>query len=515
MSESKEFSIIEILQIVRKHGDSGCLKFTENGTLIAELFFNQGHLVHARNGKAVGDDVVYQLLGNKTANVKINRSQTTTEESVSKTDEMLLLGALGILTSDPGEVKDIVFEEERTPVAPPPTAQPPTRPAPTVFSPTSPVRPEPQKNRQPAQDWDGSAILDLVSPPQVTPLVENKPVVAPQPPLSQPVPEPTSSTQAANIPAAESGSILSAGASLESMGKLKSLLGDEVLRKPRFRRWSGMPMPFVSAYSLDPYLDGRLVRNVIDLLWRERFSGFLSCVTSSSEGMTLMYKGRSMHTRYADGKVSLRDQNALRYLVDVVVPETERNAILIYPLEPDFVHSYAALLMGETLLDKFSSQGMKINKLLNTLEHSQHSGVVRVSGEGENGFIFLSNGRKLGSYYEMDDILEESILRVYQIVGRPGSLIDVLTSPSEDKMFETTTRPKSPGEVKQQIIEIAQEVFGKRASRVVSLIGQSDDDVASLKTYCNQARRVGQMFIDKTLADQFYERAMFLLQELG
>src|SRR5207247_1337762 len=101
----------------------------------------------------------------------------------------------------------------------------------------------------------------------------------------------------------------------------------------------------------------------------------------------------------------------LRYLVDVVVPENERNAILIYPLEPDFVHSYAALLMGETLLDKFSSQGMKINKLLNTLEHSQHTGVVRVSNEGENGFIFLSNGHKLGSYYEVEDVLEESILR--------------------------------------------------------------------------------------------------------
>jgi hypothetical protein len=202
-------------------------------------------------------------------------------------------------------------------------------------------------------------------------------------------------------------------------------------------------------------------------------------------------------------------------LGDVVLPESERNSILIYPLEPDFVHSYAALLMGETLLDKFSSQGMKINKLLNTLEHSQHTGVVRVSNEGENGFIFLSNGHKLGSYYEVEDVLEESILRVYQIVGKAGSLIDVLTSPAEDKLFETTKRPKSPVEIKQQIIEIAQEVFGKRASRVVSLLGQSEEDVASLKTYCNQARRVAQMFIDKTLADQFYERAMFLLQELS
>lgn len=502
MSESRSFSIIEILQYVRKTSETGCLKFTENGTLIAELFFNKGHLFHARNGKVVGDDVVYQLLGNKTANLKWDRHQVANEESVSKTDEMLLLGALGILTADDAEVADIIFDIEEeialppAPVAPPPVAQPASAP---VSAPSSSAAERNKPPRQAPSDWDGGEILDLFeSPPVASAQTITPPAAAP------PAPAP-----ATNSP------VLTGGASLESMGKLRTLLGDEVLRPPRFRRWTGFPLPFVSAYSLDPYLDGRVVRNVIDLLWRERFSGFMSCVYNPVEGLTMMYKGRSVHTRYADGKVSLRDQNALRYLVDVVVPESERNAILIYPLEPDFVHSYAALLMGETLLDKFSSQGMKINKLLNTLEHSQHTGVVRVSNDGENGFIFLSNGHKLGSYYEVEDVLEESILRVYQIVGKAGSLIDVLTSPAEDKMFETTSRPKSAAEVKQQIIEIAQEVFGKRASRVVSLIGQSEDDAASLKTYCNQARRVAQMFIDKTLADQFYERSMFLLQELG
>jgi hypothetical protein len=505
MSESRLFSIIEILQSVRKKSETGCLRFTENGTVIAELFFNKGRLYHARNGKSVGDDVVYQLLGNKTAVPRWNRSLTTSDESISSTDEMLMLGALGILTVDDSPaVADLKIEEEPATPTPPP-ATPVARPQVPVQTPPSPPQAvaEKPKTRQLPPDWDG--LDDLFN--QVVP----EPAVAPTP---TPAPNPTPTPSSAQPPVSDAP-VLSGGASLESMGKLRTLLGDEVLRPPRFRRWSGVPLPFVSAYSLDPYLDGRLVRNVIELLWRERFSGFMTCVQNPIEGMSLMYKGRSIQARYADGKVSLRDQNALRYLADVVVPETERNPILIYPLEPDFVHSYAALLNGEVLLDKFSSQGMKINKLLNTLEHSQHTGVVRVSNDGENGFIFLSNGHKLGSYYEVEDYLEESILRVYQIVGKPGSLIDVLTSPAEEKMFETNNRPKSPAEVKQQIIEIAQEVFGKRASRVVSLVGQSDDDVASLKTYCNQARRVAQMFIDKNLADQFYERAMFLLQELG
>lgn len=512
MSETRPFSIIEILQYVRKNGETGCLKFTENGNPIAELFFNKGHLIHARNGRVIGDDVVYQLLGNKTAKAKWDRQLTTAEESISRNDEMLMLGALGILTEDDTKVVDLVLEEDNSPV-------PVTTTAPVSSVATAPPRPvvspPPDKMQatRPDTDWDGAAILDLAAAatPQLAPTPPVQAVASPPPVI---VPEPA---QVINdiSPAPLDEPVLHAGASLESMGRLRKLLGDEVLRPPRFRRWTGLPLPFVSAYSLDPYLDGRSVRNVVDLLWRENFSGFMTVIYGQTEGFMLLYKGRNVHCRYADPKSNLRDQSALRNLVSIVVSESEKHSILIYPLEPDFVQSYAALLMGDVLLDKFSSQGMKINKLLNTLEHSQHTGVVRVSTGDENGFIFLSNGHKLGSFYEVDDVLEESILRVYQIVAKAGSLIDVLTSPSEDKMVETTNRPKSAADVKQQIIEIAQEVFGKRASRVVSLVGQSEDDVASLKTYCNQARRVAQMFIDKSLADQFYERSMFLLQELN
>jgi hypothetical protein len=201
--------------------------------------------------------------------------------------------------------------------------------------------------------------------------------------------------------------------------------------------------------------------------------------------------------------------------VELTIPASEKNVVLIYPLEPEFVHSYAALIMGEPELTGLSSQSVKINKLLNTLEQAQRTGVVHVSNNEENGYIFLHMGHKLGSYYEVEDVLEESILRVYQIVGKNGSIIDVLTSPQEDRLFEYASRPKSAAEVKQQIIEIAEEIFGKRSNRVVQLVSQAEDNGPALKTYCNQARRVAQMFIDRSLADQFYERAMFLLQELN
>ncbi len=477
MSEQKanSFSIIEILQYVRKNAQTGRLLFNEKGVVLAELYFNKGHLIHASNNKVKGDDVVYQLLGNKTAVIHWERNVRPPEETVSKTDEVLLLGALGILTEDDAAtVMDVVSQEAEQAMA-------------TTFESAAP--PEP-------------------TIPVATPVVRQD---APTTPSAQAV---------SAEPVGEGGSSEAAGpllggnnAALEGMSRLQAMLGDEVLRPPRFRRWTGLPLPFVSAYAFDP--SDRQVKTSYDLLWREKFSGVLACVYGQIEGLVMLYKGRAVHSRFAEGRNLYKDQNALRRIVELTIPANEKNVVLIYPLEAEFIHSYAALIMGEPELTGLSSQSVKINKLLNTLEQAQRTGVVHVSNNDENGYIFLNSGHKLGSYYEVEDVLEESILRVYQIVGKSGSIIDVLTSPPEDRLFEYASRPKSAGEVKQQIIEIAQEIFGKRSSRVVQLIAQSEDNTPALKTYCNQARRVAQMFIDRSLADQFYERAMFLLQDLN
>jgi hypothetical protein len=474
------FSIIELLQYVRRNSETGRLLFEENSTLIAELFFRQGHLIHASNGKVTGDDVVYQLLGNRTARIRWEKRKNPDEETVSKTDEMLLLGALGILTEDDAE---------------------------SLMRPVSS-----QLEQEMAQTFKGSTL----------PIPEPAPVeTAPAPikPDEPAVKEVAISTEPAPAPVvAPITTVLGANTqAIEQLGQLQHMLGDEVLRPPRFRRWRSLPLPFVSAFGLVDAPEWRVARNALDLLWREKFSGFITIVTINppQESVIILYKGRVVHSRYADGRASYKDQNAIRRIVDMVINDNERNAILLYPLEADFIHSYVSLFMGEKLLDSFSSTSMKINKLLNTLEHSQHTGVVMVSNDAENGYIFLSAGQKLGSYYEVDDVLEESIVRVYQIVSKPGSIIDVLTSPPEDKMFEVANRPKSAHEIKMQMIEIANEVLGKRANRVINLLAQAEDNAPSLKTYANQARRVTQMFIDKTLADQLYERFLFLIQELS
>lgn len=478
---ANSFSIIELIKYARKKGQTGRLLFLENERPFAEVYFTRGHLRHATNKSVNGDDVVYQLLGNKTAEVRWERNVAYPEQTISRTEEFMLLGALGILTEDDASGLSATATDavEREPASPAQEAGSEI-PAPLDNPLTGPGNPV-------LTDENHS------TPPPVS--AEKSPVSEPEPAIGV-IPLDVNS---------ETGRT--------GLEQLREHLGDEVLRPPRFHHWTGLPLPFVSAFALEP--PGGLVKTAYDLLWKANFSGFMTCFLGQTEGFSLLYRGRVVHTRFAEGVDFYRDMQALRRMINQQVPADEQNKLLIYPLEPEFVHSYSALIIGEPELTGLSSQSVKINKLLNTLEQGNRTGVVHITSDEENGYIFLNTGRKLGSYYETEEVLEESILRVYQIVGKTGSIIDVLTAPSEDKLFNYASRPRTVREVKMQIVELAEEIFGKRSNRVVQLLIQSEENLPALKTYCNQARRVAQMFIDKSLADLFYERAMALLQELS
>jgi hypothetical protein len=489
---ANSFSIIELIKYVRKNAQTGRLLFLENDRISAEVYFNKGHLRHAKNKTVTGDDVVYQLLGNKTAEVRWERNAAPPEDSISRMEEVLLLGALGILT-----------EDDATDLRPARKEDPDTGLEPTL--PAQPVPQTPVAVHPPVENH-------LAAPPVSNPVLPTQHRVRPLTAIPAKTPAQVASEIApeANLnqaaPLVENGGVNRTG-----LEQLREKLGDEVLRPPRFHHWTGLPLPFVSAFAFEPP-DG-LVKTAYDLLWQVNFSGFITCFLGKVEGFSLFYRGRIVHSRFATGPDCYKDTNALRRLLSQSIPAGETNSVLIYPLEPEFVHSYSALIMGEPELSGLSSQSVKINKLLNTLEQGNRTGVVHITSAEENGYIFLNAGRKLGSYYEIEEVLEESILRVYQIVSKTGSIIDVLTAPSEDKLFEYANRPRSVRELKLQIVELAEEIFGKRSNRVVQLLIQSEEQLPALKNHCNQARRVAQMFIDKSLADQFYERAMLLLQE--
>ena len=480
---ANSFSIIELIKYVRNNGQTGRLLFLENDRLNTEVYFNKGHLRHAKNNTVTGDDVIYQLLGNKTAEVRWERNVAPAEDSIDLTKESLLLGALGILTGEsaaknshaepPGQART----NQETPVE---ISQPPKRPVNIRILPArKPTTASPVNHSDNHQGPDTA-------------------VIAPKAYMGQA--DALTATSEANRDGAE---------------QLRQQLGDEVLRPPRFKHWTGLPLPFVSAFGLEP-ADGQ-VKTAYDVLWKASFSGFITCSLARSEGFSLLYRGRIIHSRFADdqGQHFSKDKDALHQIINQQIPAGRKNCVLIYPLEPEFVHSYSALIIGEAELNGLSSQSVKINKLLNTLEQGNRTGVVHITNAEENGYIFLNTGRKLGSYYEVEEVLEESILRVYQIVGKTDSIIDVLIAPSEDKLFDYASRPRSVREIKLEIVELAEEILGKRSNRVVQLLIQAEENLASLINCCNQARRVAEMSTDKNLAEQFYKRAMLLLLDLG
>lgn len=351
--KSNSYSIIEILQYVRKNSQTGRLLFDENGVILAELYFTKGHLVHAKNDKDSGDDVVYQLIGNRTAAIRWERNTPSPDETVTKTEEVLLLGALGILTEeDADDALSSVTPETETAMD-------------TAFE-NAPIASE--ITPAPRQPQPPQRVVEV-------PVRQPEPVIKSAEPANTILDDPEvmlGSDETDSTPA-----LSSVPAALEGMSRLQAMLGDEVLRPPRFRRWSGLPLPFVNAYAFDP--SDRQVKTSYDLLWREKFSGLLTCVFGQIEALILLYKGRSVHSRFAEGRNVFKDQNALRRIVDITLPTTEKNVVLIYPLEAEFIHSYAALIMGEPELTGLSSQSVKINKLLGTLEQAQRTGVVHVS----------------------------------------------------------------------------------------------------------------------------------------
>lgn len=79
----------------------------------------------------------------------------------------------------------------------------------------------------------------------------------------------------------------------------------------------------------------------------------------------------------------------------------------------------------------------------------------------------------------------------------------------------TTTRPEvfNAYILKNQLIKLAEQVFENRADRIVQLFKQHGLGIPALRERCNQARQVGQTFISKSQADQFYEQAMLLIEE--
>lgn len=118
-------SLVEMLAYMKRKARSGRLLVREerqDGEADSHLYFVAGRLVDVRSGTAVGDDIVYRLLGSKLRQrFSWQNDVPPPGESISRADEYFLLATLG-LQDDPATMRrQLEIEQAMEVTLPPPT----------------------------------------------------------------------------------------------------------------------------------------------------------------------------------------------------------------------------------------------------------------------------------------------------------------------------------------------------------------------------------------------------------
>ncbi len=65
--------------------------------------------------------------------------------------------------------------------------------------------------------------------------------------------------------------------------------------------------------------------------------------------------------------------------------------------------------------------------------------------------------------------------------------------------------------LKQEMIEIAEEVLGEHSDKVVAVLRNSEESISSLEQACDQAEKITRLFIDRKNAGELGGRLRSLL----
>lgn len=173
------------------------------------------------------------------------------------------------------------------------------------------------------------------------------------------------------------------------------------------------------------------VSRLVDDLSGSKFSGYLTMKAGGDrEGLVLFFHGLMSDVySYRGGHVTVGEAGLDQILEDA---QREDALISVRELEDDFVASYAALFYGRELHSGLDAKAVKIRNMVESLEADGLTGCVHVQTGEEHveGFIFLNEGRQLGSYYREGSELVSGVTRIYQMTSEPGATIRVLETPS-------------------------------------------------------------------------------------
>jgi hypothetical protein len=410
---SDDASLAEMIAYVMNKHRSGCLTVRrhEDGAIKdAALYFDGGHLVDARLGDEVGDDIVYRMLGVKERlEFGWQAGLDAPGRSISRPDEYFLMATLGI---------DAAGLAARGSTG--------SRRAATALHETAEVVPREMQTSTP-------------------------------PALSQPSPN---EQLAAHPDLVDSAHLHFRRRDTLPMPAGRPISLNEALgNSPR------------QLLSLDHEAD---LGVLLDGLSRGGFSGYLGWERKGSRGTLMFYRGQIIDALWTEvasrfgianvGSDEAAANNAssgaaYRQIVADADQQDIRSCASLYVLDDEFIYSYASLAYGENLLGSRSSGDLSLANLLTSLARTHHSGCIRLTleqrGDTPNAppgpvsaYIFFSEGRELGRYREQDGVLQPDPTAPTMLAHNQHTLLDIYTSPPR-AAFDILTVPADapdPGE---------------------------------------------------------------------
>ena len=283
-----------------------------------------------------------------------------------------------------------------------------------------------------------------------------------------------------------------------------------------FRRRNAIPLPPGAPAFADRDLPADFSR-LLDLLERDRLSGYVTWFSDGAEGLLLLYYGQVIDAFWAEAQApaTFAEKLAVRRFAAAVDTAGERH-VEVYRLDPDFVWSYSSLAYGAYRSGDQGMDRVQFAPLIDRLERSGHTGCVKVVANSHAVYVFFCRGRALGEFRALPDALESAPAGAAQaLCAQLGSLVDVYTAPTPAALLALNAAAWPARRVLEEICGAAREVLGPKAGQVVNLLSGAGDDPRGIRAAAARAKQATRVFIGPDKHAELSRRIDPLLDHLA
>ena len=286
-------------------------------------------------------------------------------------------------------------------------------------------------------------------------------------------------------------------------------------RAPRpFKRRNMIPLPSgepISTLDAPP----RNFVAFLDQLESVGLSGYVTWFSEGGEGLLLLYQGQVIDAFWAEvhSPATYSEHLAVRQFAAAHGADGARH-VEVYKLDPDFVWSYSALAYGANRPQEQGLEQVVLPALLARLASSAHTGCVKIVAGRQAAYLFLCRGLILGEYRAAPHTLEPAPGRAMTLVGQPGSLVDIYTSPAPAALLALNAAAWPIARVVSELQRTTREVLGPKAGPVLTLFASAAPEPPAIQAACARAKQVTRVFIGAEAHAELSRRLDRLLAHL-